>query len=65
MKKICIIVSVWILTISIFGLGLFHITQSWYTKLVCPVCVSLITSVCLSLSMIEYEDYKELKPKRR
>tara|TARA_R100001015_G_C4619212_1_gene175869 strand:- start:1192 stop:1389 length:198 start_codon:yes stop_codon:yes gene_type:complete len=65
MKKILIITPIYIILISIFGLGLFHITQSWYTKLVCPVCVSLLTSIWLSLSMIEYEDYKELKRERR
>ncbi len=61
MKKILIITPIYIILISIFGLGLFHITQSWYTKLVCPVCVSLLTSIWLSLSMIEYEEYKDLK----
>jgi hypothetical protein len=47
----------------ILGVGVYEIPESWYINLVCPLLVTVITTVWFSLSLNWYDEYKELKTK--
>ena len=63
MNKILISTLIYIPLMVILGIGIYEISESWYLNLVCPLSVSVITTVWGSLSLNWYDEYKELKQK--
>jgi len=54
-----------ILISTLIYIPLMEIPESWYLNLVCPLSVTVITTVWGSLSLNWYDEYKELKSKQR
>jgi hypothetical protein len=65
MSKILIATLIYIPLMVILGVGVYEISESWYLNLVCPLSVTVITTVWGSLSLNWYDEYKELKTKQR
>lgn len=63
MSKILISTLIYIPLMVILGVGVYEIPESWYINLVCPLLVTVITTVWFSLSLNWYDEYKELKTK--
>lgn len=49
----------------ILGIGVYEISESCYLNLVCPLSVTMITTIWGSLSLNWYDEYKEYKTKQR
>ena len=64
MSKILIGTLIYIPLMVILGVGVYEIPESWYLNLVCPLSVSAITTVWLSLSLNWYDEYKEINQKQ-
>ncbi|MEO1942663.1 MAG: hypothetical protein ABGY11_00030 [Candidatus Thioglobus sp.] len=62
-SNIVIATCAYIPIMVLFAIGVYEIPESWYRNLVCPLSVSVITTVWGSLSLNWYDDYKELKLK--
>ncbi len=57
MSKILIATLIYIPLMVILGVGVYEISESWYLNLVCPLSVTVITTVWGSLSLNWYDEY--------
>lgn len=57
MNKILIATLIYIPLMVILGVGVNKIPESWYLNLVCPLSVSVITTVWASLSLNWYDEH--------
>ena len=51
MNKILITTLIYIPLMVILGVGVYEISESWYLNLVCPLSVTVITTIWASLSL--------------
>jgi len=57
MSKILIATLIYIPLMVILGVGVYEISESWYLNLVCPLSVSVITTIWGSLSLNWYDEH--------
>jgi len=57
MSKILIATLIYIPLMVILGVGVYEISESWYINLVCPLSVSVITTVWALLSLNWYDEH--------